>query len=101
MGTQWFLFMNQILLFANPHDKLSALCVSKSWVPKYLSINPLRSKTRISLSFHMQDGGFGMEDMDFNDLGLLLRVIDIQWFSISLFMVFKSLWCNVRSSPTL
>jgi hypothetical protein len=24
--------MNQILHLANPHDKLSALCVSKSWV---------------------------------------------------------------------
>jgi hypothetical protein len=38
-------FMNQILHLANPHDKLSALCVSKSWVPKYLSTNPLGSKT--------------------------------------------------------
>jgi hypothetical protein len=37
--------------------------------------------------------GFGMEDMNFDDLGLLLRVIEIQWFSISLFMVFKSLCC--------
>jgi hypothetical protein len=30
--TQWLLFMNQILHLANPHDKLSALCVSKFWV---------------------------------------------------------------------
>jgi hypothetical protein len=29
-GTQWLLFMNQILHLVNPHDKLSALCVSKS-----------------------------------------------------------------------
>jgi hypothetical protein len=32
-GTQCLLFMNQILHLANHHDKLSALCVSKSWVP--------------------------------------------------------------------
>jgi hypothetical protein len=31
-GTQCLLFMNQILHVANPHDKLSVLCVSKSWV---------------------------------------------------------------------
>jgi hypothetical protein len=31
-GTQWLLFMNQILHLANSHDKLSALCVFKSWV---------------------------------------------------------------------
>jgi hypothetical protein len=43
-------FMNQILHLANPHDKLSALCVSKSWVPKYSLTNPLGSKTWTSLS---------------------------------------------------
>jgi hypothetical protein len=43
-------FMNQILYPTNPHDKLSALCVSKSWVHKYSLTNPLRSKTWISLS---------------------------------------------------
>jgi hypothetical protein len=46
-------FMNQILYLANPHDKLSALCVSKSWVPRYLLTNLLGSKTWISLSCHM------------------------------------------------
>jgi hypothetical protein len=39
-------FSNQNLHLASPHDKLSALCVSKSWVPKYLSTNPLGSKTQ-------------------------------------------------------
>jgi hypothetical protein len=43
-------FLNQILHLPNPHDKLSALCVSKFWVPKYLSTNPSGSKTRRSLS---------------------------------------------------
>jgi hypothetical protein len=43
-------FMNQILHLANPHDKLSALCVSKFWVPKYSLSNPLGSKTWTSLS---------------------------------------------------
>jgi hypothetical protein len=42
-----------------------------------------------------------MENMSFDDRDLLLGVIEIQRFSISLFMVFKSLWCNVRSLPTL
>jgi hypothetical protein len=32
----------------------------------------------LSLSFHMQDGAFGQENMRFDDLGLLLRVIEIQ-----------------------
>jgi hypothetical protein len=49
-GIQWLLFMNQILHLANPHDKLSALCVSKSWVPKYSLTNPLGSKSQTSLS---------------------------------------------------
>jgi hypothetical protein len=65
-------FMNQILHLANPHDKLSALCVSKFWVPKYSLTNPLGSKTRTSLS------GFMKENMSFDDLGLLLGVIEIQ-----------------------
>jgi hypothetical protein len=42
-----------------------------------------------------------MEDMNFDDLSFLLGVIEIQWFSISLFIVFKSLCCNVTFSPTL
>jgi hypothetical protein len=89
------------LHLANTHDKLSALYVSKSWVPKYSLTNPLGSKTQTSLSFHMQDGVFGMEYMNFDDLDLLLGVIEIQWFYISLFMDFDSLCCNVTSSLTL
>jgi hypothetical protein len=49
-GTQWLLFINQILHLANPHDKLSALCVSKSWVSMYSLTNHLGFKTRTSLS---------------------------------------------------
>jgi hypothetical protein len=49
----------------------------------------------------MQDGVFGMEYMNFDDLDLLLGVIEIQWFYISLFMDFDSLCCNVTSSLTL
>jgi hypothetical protein len=32
----------------------------------------------LSLSFHMQDGDFRKENMSFDDLGLLLGVIEIQ-----------------------
>jgi hypothetical protein len=32
----------------------------------------------LSLSFHMQDEGFGKENMSFDDLGLLLEVIEVQ-----------------------
>jgi hypothetical protein len=50
-----------------------------SWVPKYSPTNPLESKTWTppSLSFHMQDGGFGKENMSCDDLSLLLGVIEI------------------------
>jgi hypothetical protein len=56
-----------------------------------LSTNPLGSKTwtSLSLSFYMQDGGFGKENMSFDDLGLLLGVIEIQ-------MVFHMLVHGVR-----
>jgi hypothetical protein len=68
-------FLNQILHHANPHDKLSTIIgdVSKSWVPKYLPTNPLGSKTWRFLSFHMQVGGFGMENMSLDDPGLGLE----------------------------
>jgi hypothetical protein len=42
-----------------------------------------------------------MENMSFDDLGLLLGVIDIWVFSISLWMAFNSPCCNVTSSLTL
>jgi hypothetical protein len=58
-------FSNQILHLANPHDKLNTFVL-------YPSLG------HISLSFHMQDEGFGMEQMSFDDLGLLLRVIEIR-----------------------
>jgi hypothetical protein len=88
---------------ANPHDKLSIIIgdVSKSWVPKYLPINPLGSKTWTFLSFHMQDGDSGMENISFDDLGLLLGVIEIQMVLNILVHAFKSPCCNVTSSCSL
>jgi hypothetical protein len=96
-------FLNQILYHANPHDKLSTIIgdVSKSWVPKYLPTNPLGSKTQSFLSFHIYDRGFGMENMSFDDLGLLLRVIEIRMVLNVLVHAFKSSCCNVTSSHTL
>jgi hypothetical protein len=73
--------MNQILHLANPHDKLSALCVSKSWVPSIYRLtlwDPKLEHLSLSLSCHMSEGGFRMENMSFDDLGLLLGVIGIQ-----------------------
>jgi hypothetical protein len=42
-----------------------------------------------------------MKNMRFNDLVLLLGVIEIWWFSISLFMDFDSPCCIVTSSSTM
>jgi hypothetical protein len=94
--------MNQILHLANPHDKFSALCVSKSWVPKYSLTNPLGSKiwTSLSLSCHMQDGGIGMEDMSFDNLALLLGVIEI-WVVLHMLVHgirFPVLYCDIFTS---
>jgi hypothetical protein len=95
-------FMNRILHHANPHDKLSVLCVSKSWVPKYSLTNHLRFKTwtslSLSLSCHMQDGGVGMEGMSFDDLSFCLEWLRYGWFSICLFMAFDSSCCIATSS---
>jgi hypothetical protein len=101
-GIQWLLFMNQILSLATPHDKLSALCVSKSWVPKYLLTNPLRSKTRTSLSLFTCK----MEALGWRTWALMISVFCLEWlrygwFSISLFMDFDSPYCSVTSSLTL
>jgi hypothetical protein len=45
----------------------------------YLPTNSLGFKTQISLSlsYHMQEGGFAMENMSFDDLDLLLGVTEI------------------------
>jgi hypothetical protein len=96
-------FLNQILHHANPRDKLSTIIVdvSKSWVPKYLPTNPLGSKTWIFLSFHMLDGGFGMENISCDNLSLLLEVIEIQMVLNILVHAFKSPCCNVTSLRTL
>jgi hypothetical protein len=70
-------FINQILHLTNPHDKLSIFVLYPSfgfpsiyrltlWDPRLGHLSP---------SFHMQDGGFEKENMSFDDLGLLLRVI--------------------------
>jgi hypothetical protein len=70
--------LNQILHLTNPHDKLSIFELYPSfgfssiyrltlWDPRLGHLSP---------SFHMQDGSFGMENMSFDDLGLLLGVIE-------------------------
>jgi hypothetical protein len=68
------------LHLTNPHDKLSIFVLYPSfgfpsiyrltlWDPRLGHLSP---------SFHMQDGGFGKENMSLDDLGLLLGVIEIQ-----------------------
>jgi hypothetical protein len=42
-----------------------------------------------------------MENMSFDDLGLLLGVIKIQMVLYILFMDFDFSYCSVTSSPTL
>jgi hypothetical protein len=55
------------------------LYISKSWVPKYLPLTLWDPRLgRLSLSIHMQDGGFGMENMSIDDLSLLLGVTEIR-----------------------
>jgi hypothetical protein len=72
--------LNQILHLTNPHDKLSIFELYPSlgfpsiyrltlWNPRLGHLSP---------SFHMQDVGFGKENMSFGDHGLLLGVIEIQ-----------------------
>jgi hypothetical protein len=98
-------FMNRILHHANPHDKLSVLCVSKSWVPKYSLTNHLRFKTWTSLSLSLLsyagwrrwNGGHELWRSQF-----LLGVIKIRvvlhmlvhgvWFLVLYCDFFTSLW---------
>jgi hypothetical protein len=64
--------MNQNLHLANPHDKLSIFVLYISL--EFLNIYQLTlwdpRLGHLSPSFHMQDGGFGMMNMSFDDLGL-------------------------------
>jgi hypothetical protein len=95
-------FMNQILHLANPHDKLSALCVSKSWVLKYSLTNPLRSKTQTSLSlFTCRMDALGWRTWTLMISIFCLEWLRYRWFSISLFMDFDSPYYSVTSSLTL
>jgi hypothetical protein len=70
--------MNQNLHLANSHDKLSIFVLYPSlgfpsvyrltlWDPRLGHLSP---------SFHMQDRGFGMENMSFDDLDFLFGVIE-------------------------
>jgi hypothetical protein len=67
------------LHLTNPNDKLSIFVLYPS-----LGFSSIYRLTlwdprlgHLSLFFHMQDGGFGKENMNFDDLGLLLGVIEI------------------------
>jgi hypothetical protein len=73
-------FMNQILHLTNPHDKLSIFVFYPSFgFPSIYRLTLWDPRPRhLSPSFHMQDGGFWKENMSFDDLGLLLGVIEIQ-----------------------
>jgi hypothetical protein len=78
--TQRLHFLTKILHLTNPYDKLSIFVLFPClgfpniyqltlWDPRLGHLSP---------SFHMQDGGFGIENMRFNDLSLSLGVIEIQ-----------------------
>jgi hypothetical protein len=92
-------FLNQILHLTNPHDKLSTFVLYPSrgfpsiyrlilWDPKLGHLSP---------SFHMQDGVFGMEKMRFDDLSLLLEVIETRMVLQILVhgLRFPVLQCNI------
>jgi hypothetical protein len=72
--------MNQNLYLANPHDKLSIFVLYPSLgFPSIYRLTLWDSRLgHLSPSFHMQDGGFGMENMSFDDLSLLFGVIETQ-----------------------
>jgi hypothetical protein len=70
--------LNQILHLTNPHDKLSIFELYPSFgfpsIYRLTIWNPRLG--HLSPSFHMQNGDFGIENMSFDDLGLLLGVIE-------------------------
>jgi hypothetical protein len=91
--------MNQNLHLPNPHDKLSIFVLYRSlgftsiyrltlWDPRLGHLSP---------SFHIQDGGFGMENMSFDDLDLLLGVIETRMVLHILIhgLRFPILQCNI------
>jgi hypothetical protein len=75
-------FLNQILHLANPHDKLSTFVLYPSLgfpsIHRLTLWNSRLGHLSLSLSLHIQDGDFGMENMSFDDLGVLLGVIEIR-----------------------
>jgi hypothetical protein len=93
--------MNQILHLANPHDKLSALCVSKSWIPSIYQLTLWDSRLgHLSLIICRK------EDSGWRTWALMISVFCLEWlryrwFSISLFMYFDFPYYSVTSSLTM
>jgi hypothetical protein len=93
-------FLNQISHLTNPHDKLSIFVLYPSFGFPSIYRLTLRDQRlgylslslSLSLSLHMQDGGFGMENMSFDDLGLLLGVIETRMI---LHILIHGLWFPV------
>jgi hypothetical protein len=93
--------MNQNLHRANPHDKLSALCISKSWVPSIYRLTLWGSKTWTSLSLSLII--CRKEDSRWRTWTLMISVFCLVWlrygwFSICLSMAFNSTYCIVTCS---
>jgi hypothetical protein len=104
MGTQWLLFINQILHLANPHDKLSTFVLYPSLVFSTiyrLTIwDPRLGHISISLVICRK------EDSGWRTWVLMISVFCLEWlrygwFFIFLFMDFDSLYYSVTYSLTL
>jgi hypothetical protein len=101
-GTQWLLFINQILHLTNPHDKLSIFVLYPSL--RFPSIYRL---TLWDLRLgHLSLVICRKEDLGWRTWALMILVFCLEWlryewFSISLFMDFDFPYCNVTSSLTL
>jgi hypothetical protein len=96
-------FLNQILHLANPHDKLSTFVLYPSLgFPSIYRLTLWDPRLgHLSLSCHVYDGGFGMENMSIDDLSLLLGVTEIWMVPNILVHAFNDMCCNVTSSLTL
>jgi hypothetical protein len=88
-GTQRLYFWTKFCILLTLMISWVHLCVSKSWVPKYLPTNPLGSKTQTSLSLSLVT--FRMEIFGWRTWALMISVFCLEWlwygwFPISLFM---------------
>jgi hypothetical protein len=101
-GTQILYFWTKFCISLTLMISWVHLCVSNYWVSKYLSTNPLGSKTQTSLSLFT----CRIEALGWRTWALMISVFCLEWlrygwFSISLFMVFDSPCYNVTSPLTL